>query len=108
MTGDSYHLYLDTMALRPGQSYALCVDYDGLSNGFQVGDSGRRVYVTGVYEATEQVRKASQQVVQLRCRPGECSSGWLQERDVCAIEMWSLDHMRFTYHIERIHFIIYY
>lgn len=73
ITGDTYHLYLETFALRLGQSYALCVDYDGPGSAFELGDSGRRVYVTGAYGATEAVRKQSGQVVQLRCRPGECS-----------------------------------
>lgn len=27
---------------------ALCVDYDGTGNSYELGDSGRRVYVTGV------------------------------------------------------------
>jgi len=75
ITGDTYTLYLDTSVLQLGQTYALCVDYDGYGSTAEVGDSGRRVYVTGVTQLLdEKIWKATNQVVQLRCNSGECSS----------------------------------
>eukprot|EP00434_Breviolum_minutum_P004777 symbB.v1.2.004209.t1/scaffold215.1/size331178/2 len=75
ITGDTYTLYLDTSVLQLGQTYALCVDYDGYGSTAEVGDSGRRVYVTGVTQLLdERIWKATNQVVQLRCNSGECSS----------------------------------
>ncbi|CAJ1368406.1 unnamed protein product [Effrenium voratum] len=74
-TGDTYLLYLDTTVLQLGQTYALCVDFDG-AGAMELGDAGRRVYVTGVYGFAEHgvIKKATGQIVELRCNPGECSS----------------------------------
>ena len=55
-------LYLDTTVLQLGQTYALCVDFDG-SGAMELGDAGRRVYVTGVYGFAEHgvIKKATGQ-----------------------------------------------
>lgn len=76
ITGDTYNLYLDTSVLQLGQTYALCVDYDGYSSTFELGDSGHRVYVTGVFGFGDGgvIFKAQNQMVEIRCTPGECSN----------------------------------
>ncbi|CAK0830491.1 unnamed protein product, partial [Prorocentrum cordatum] len=66
---------LDTSALKLGVSYALCVDMDGAGGAFSAGDTGRRVYLSGLSGLAEHPAwsNATALVVRLSCRVGECS-----------------------------------
>jgi hypothetical protein len=72
----SWALHLDTSELILGKTYAFCADWDGSGTDFSVGDTGNRVYVSGVvgFAGASTIFRGAKQPLYLSCVADGCTT----------------------------------